>query len=410
MTEYNLFEKYALLLIKTGVNLQKDQILIVEAPVYCFEFVRIVNKIAFEQGAKDVIVHFVDPANQKDRAKSLAVEDIEMVLPWQHESFEHYLKDGAASLLITSPDPFLMTDLDEVKANALQNYTNTLRNVIRSSIGSRKNRWCIAAVPNKEWAKAIMPDVDEDIVLEKYWDLLFKLVHVDDETCPIENWKQKLALRAKRTKKLDDLNIDKMRFTSSNGTDITFGFVDGYSWGSRSLKNPNKIAYAPNIPTEEICTSPDKYRTNGRVVSTKPLVLGGKIVKDFILDFKDGKVVNVEAKEGLELLKNIINTDEGSCYLGEVALVSYDSPISQSGLVFYNTLIDENASCHIALGRGFPNTLDISATNLKEWEEHNLNYSNIHIDFMIGAEDTRIVGFDIEDNEILIFDKGNYVI
>lgn len=403
-----LMKKYATLLVKTGVNIQMGQTLIIESPIDCHDFARILTQTAFECGAGDVICHYVDPVYQKIRANYLPEEKISYVEKWQKESLDRYLKDGACSLLLTSPDPYLMQDMSESKAGALQTFTNDLRNVIRSRIATDHVQWCIAAVPNQKWAEAIMPNEDPSCVLDKFWDLLFKLVYVDENSDPVENWKEKAKRRALITKQLDDFDLDHIHMTAGNGTDITFGFHPDYSWGSRRQEDPKAIKYAPNIPTEEVCTSPDKYRTNGVVYSTKPLMIGGKIVNDFKVEFKDGKVVNVEAKEGEELLKGIIATDEGSCYLGEVAFVPYHSPISESGLIYFNTLIDENASCHIALGKGFPGTVDVTSQDPKDWEAKHLNFSKIHIDFMIGAKDTKIIGYKKDGSEVMIFENGDF--
>lgn len=404
-----LMEKYADLLVRTGVNLQQGQIMLIESPIQCVEFARMVSKKAFEVGASDVICHYIDPVYQKIRATYLNNDKISEVKDWQKESLDVYLKQGACSLMLTSPEPYLMQDMEQSKAGALQTFTNDLRNVIRHRIASDHVQWCIAAVPNQKWAEAIMPNEDKECVLDKFWELLFKLAYVDEKSDANENWHQNSLKRARLTQKLDDFNLDSIHMTSSNGTDIVFGFHKDYSWGSKK-DDPNKIKYSPNIPTEEVCTSPDKYRTNGIVYSTKPLMLGGKIVDDFSIRFKDGKVVEVCAKEGEDLLKGIVDTDEGSCYLGEVALVPYHSPISESGLVYFNTLIDENASCHIALGKAFPNTVGVTSQDPLEWEAKQLNYSSIHIDFMIGHKDTKIVGYTKEGKEVNIFENGDFVI
>ncbi len=402
-----LMRKYAALLVQVGVNLKEGQTIIIESPIECYEFARLLSEVAFEYGAGDVVCHYTDTTIQKIRAEHLDKEAIAHVEQWQKESLELYLKDGACSLLLSSPNPHLMSDLEANKASAIQTFTNDLRNVIRASISTRNTKWCIAAVPNLEWAKAIMPDEDESVVLEKFWELLFKLAYVDKEHDVKENWQKKSLRKAEISKKLDQFDLDSIHMTSSNGTDITFGFNPKMSWGSNRKIDLDHI-YSPNIPTEEVCTSPDKYRTNGVVYSTKPLMLGGKIVNDFKLTFKDGKVIDVEAKEGESLLKDIINTDEGSCYLGEVAFVPYHSPISESGLIYYNTLIDENASCHIALGKGFPGTVGVTSPDPADWEKEHLNYSSVHVDFMIGAYDTSIVGHSKDGSEVVIFKDGDF--
>lgn len=405
-----LLENYARLIVRSGLDLQKDQYLIIEAPIEVAHFVHIVTKKAFEYGAKDVFVRYID--NNLDRIRTDYIEDEELgnVKQWQKDSLSYYLDQGAASLLMKSPNPFLMQGVEASKGSALQSFSNDLRNVIRSKIASDGIQWCIAAVPNLNWAKAIMPDEDESVVLEKFWDLIFKLTYVDEENDPVENWAAKQEKKRQIRAVLDSYELDSLHMTSSNGTDITFGIVESANFGSGIKIEPGKPNYCANIPTEEICTSPDKFRTNGIVYSTKPLMLGGQIVENFSLRFVDGKCVEVKAEKGEQLLKDIVNKDEGSAYIGEVAFVPYHSPISMSKIVYYETLIDENASCHIALGKGFPGCVDAHPTDLKDWERLHLNFSKIHIDFMVGAFDTRIEGTSRNGDKYLIFENGDYAL
>ena len=403
-----LLNKYADLLLRTGVNLQKNQKLIIESPVETYDFARLLAKKAYAMGSGEVIIHYTDALTEKETAKHLEAKDIARVENWEAESLDHYLREGAASILFASPDPFLMDDLEQDKAHAIQTHTNDKRNHIRAMIASDHTQWLIAAVPNQAWAEAVLKDEPKETVLDTFWELIFKLAYVDEEHDPNETWKEREQAKHERGLKLDALQLDHVRMTSSNGTDLVIGFHED----ARFTNDPKEegIVIHPNIPTEEICTCPDKWRVDGKVVSARPLLLGGKIVDDFELTFKEGKVVDCHAKTGEDLLRSTILTDEGSCYLGEFALVEYHSPISLSGKVFYNTLIDENASCHLSLGKGFPRCVRAHPTDLNDWEKKHLNFSKIHIDFMVGTPDTQIMGYTRDGREVPIFVNGDFAL
>ena len=384
--------------------------MIIEAPVETYEFARMVAEEAYKEKAGEVVVHYTDSSLDKIHALNLTPEYMAYVKEWEQQSLKYYLDEGACSLLFTSPNPHLMSDLPEERAHAIQTHTNNKRNIIRSKIASDGIQWCIAAVPNQQWAEAVMPDEDKETVLEKFWEQVLELVYVSEDNDPIQVWHDRKVTKGELQQKLTDLNIEKLHMTSSNGTDITFGLHKDAHFGYRYVKPVNEPDYCANIPTEEICTVPDKYQVNGKVVSTRPLLIGGKIINNFEITFKDGRAIDCKAKQGEELLKATINTDEGSHYLGEVAFVPYHSPISLSGYVYYNTLIDENAACHLALGRGFPSCVNASATDKKEWEEKHLNDSVIHVDFMVGAKDTSVVGYTRDGKVVQIMKDGDFAL
>lgn len=404
-----LLEKYAYLLVRTGLDVQPGQKVIIEAPVETYEFARIVSREAYNQQAGEVVIHYTDAYQDKLRAIYEDPTDVSRVRQWEKDSLSEYLEEGACSLLFTSPNPHLMDDLSENRAHAISTHTNDKRNIIRNAIASKNIQWCIAAVPNLEWAKTVMKDVPEDQVLDAFWQQILDLVYVDNVHDPVATWKERQIQKGELQQKLTDLHLDSVHMTSSNGTDVTFGFHEDCSFGHRYVQKsgPDNVC---NIPTEEICTSPDKWRTNGKVVSSRPLLIGGKIIDEFEVTFKDGKAINCKAKIGEELLRSTINTDEGSCYIGEFALVPYHSPISQSGYVYYNTLIDENAACHIALGNGFAGSVGLDSSKPETWASKNLNHSKIHVDFMIGYKDTKIVGYTKDGKEVLIFENGDFAL
>lgn len=405
-----LLEKYAHLLVRTGLDVQPGQKVIIEAPVETYEFARIVSNQAYKEGAGEVVVHYTDSTLAKINALHRRPEEVAYVEEWERESLKHYLEEGACSLLFKSPNPHLMDDLDGERAHAIQTHTNDKRNIIRSKIATDGIQWCIAAVPSQPWAEAVMPNEPKETVLEKYWEQILKLVYVDEEHDPVETWRQNRLRKGELQEKLSDLHLDHIHMTSSNGTDIEIGFHEDCGFGRRHQEQTNRPDYSPNIPTEEICTTPDKWRVNGKVVSARPLLVGGKIIDDFEVTFKDGRVVDCKAGVGEELLKATIDTDEGSHYLGEVAFVPYHSPISLSGYIYYETLIDENASCHLALGRGFPGAVGADPVDKKSWEEKHVNDSVIHIDFMVGTKDTQIIGYTRDGREVTIFRDGDFAL
>ena len=405
-----LIEKYAYLLVRVGLDVQPGQKVIIECPVEAHEFARLVTKVAYQEKAGEVIVHYTDAVLNKVNALNRNIEDTARVEKWQQESLSHYLDQGACSLLLRSNNPHLMDDLDGERAHAIQTHINDKRNIIRAKIASAGIQWCIATVPTLAWAKTVMPEVSDEEAVDKMWELLLKLCYIDEESDPVEVWKNKRVEKGMLQEKLTSLNLDRIHMTSSNGTDIEFGFHEDCSFGGRYLEKTDRPNYNANIPTEEICTTPDKYRTNGKVVSTRPLVIGGKIIDKFEVTFKDGRAIDCKAEVGEDLLRATIETDEGSHYLGEVAFVPYHSPISLSGYVYYDTLIDENASCHIALGRGFPHSVKASPVDKSTWEAKHCNDSIIHVDFMVGAPDTNIIGYTRDGKEVVIFKDGDFAL
>ena len=405
-----LIEKYAYLLVRVGLDVQPGQKVIIECPVEAHEFARLVTKVAYQEKAGEVIVHYTDAVLNKVNALNRSIEDTARVEKWQQESLSHYLEQGACSLLLRSNNPHLMDVLDGDRAHAIQTHINDKRNIIRAKIASAGIQWCIATVPTLAWAKTVMPEVSDEQAVDKMWELLLKLCYIDEENDPVEVWKNKRIEKGLLQEKLTNLNLDRIHMTSSNGTDIEFGFHEDCSFGGRYVEKTDRPNYNANIPTEEICTTPDKYRTNGKVVSTRPLVIGGKIIDKFEVTFKDGRAIDCKAEVGEDLLRATIETDEGSHYLGEVAFVPHHSPISLSGYVYYDTLIDENASCHIALGRGFPHSVKASPVDKSTWEAKHCNDSIIHIDFMVGAPDTNIMGYTRDGKEVVIFKDGDFAL
>lgn len=398
--------KYARLLIELGINVQAGQYVIIEAPADAYPLVQACTVEAFKRKAKDVIVFYSDAYVDQERCLQVDPAQLETVLDWQKDSRVHYLQAGACSLLIKSAYPYLYQNVPARAASALAAFTNDLRNHIRAYIASDNTAWCIAAYPNPLWAQTLFPHDDPAAALDKLFDVLYDICRIRRQEDPLDNWQKHLQKISAYGQHLDSLQLDRLHFRNQLGTDLTIGLHPNARFGGRDTAD---IRFVANIPTEEICTSPDKYRVDGIVYASKPLEIGGALVEDFGFQFKAGKVERHFAKQNKQLLDDLLATDEGSCYLGETALVEDQTPIAQSGLLFYNTLYDENASCHLALGRGFPSCIaGCSNTDRQDWEKYHLNYSKIHIDFMFGTSDLEITGYDRNGQAHPIFINGNF--
>ena len=377
--------KYAYTLARVGLNVQKGQTVLVEANIAGYEFIPVFAEECYKLGAGNVVVHYLDLPTMKIHAQYRPDEEVRKVENWEAEMHQKYLDEGACYVRLESEDPALMEDISEKHSNAIFAHVDAVRNIMRKASREKHCQWLIAMIPTRRWAEYILDKTGPEAE-EALWDILFKLCYINEENDVVATWEEKGKLKAERGRKVDELHLTKLHYTASNGTDLTVGLTpwSKFSFGDRKMP-ADYVPFRANIPSEEICTSPDKFVTEGVVYASRPLVLGGKKIENFGFRFEKGKVVEVLATEGKEMLEALIATDENACYLGEAALVEYHSPISMSGIVYFTTLIDENASCHLALGRclgkGGP-----------EEEQYRFNDSTIHVDFMVGTPDMKIVG------------------
>ncbi|MBU3184692.1 aminopeptidase [Clostridium estertheticum] len=403
-----LLEKYALLLVKTGINIQKDQTLVINSPIECSAFTRIVSRIAYLEGAREVVVTWRDELSTKIKFM-FAPEEIFSEYPdWQRDFYVSSARKGAAFLSISASDPELMKDVNPERLSKSNKAASTAIKEYRDRMMSNKNVWCVASIPTQAWANKVFPKVSEDEAMEKLWNAIFKTVRVD-ALDPVASWE---THKSNLKKSMDYLNLNNfkyLQYKNSLGTDLKIELPENHLWLGGSDYTPGGVEFIANMPTEEVFTLPKKTGVNGTVVSSKPLNYNGNLIENFSLTFEKGKVVDFKAETGYDILKSIIETDEGSCYLGEVALVPYDSPISNSNILFYNTLFDENASCHLALGKAYPvcikNGENLSNAELSKLE---VNDSFVHEDFMVGTEDLQIIGITADGNEVSVFEKGNF--
>ncbi len=404
-------KEYAKLLVEVGLNVQKGENVLITSQVEDPRLAYLVTEEAYAQGARDVVVRWVD--DKIDRMHYLnASDDVFETFPeWLVKYFEHFNEHNTNYLNIYSSDPEALKGADPARIMQMVKLSNEALSDHISKLMGNEQSWCIAAIPSKAWAKKIFPELTEDEAVSKLWDTIFDIVRVGNGEA-IEKWHTHTATMRKRNDYMNSKNFKSLHFKSSNGTDLNVGLVKNHIWCGGSEENiVNKKEFVANIPTEECFTMPDCNRVNGVVYSTKPLSYHGNLIDEFMLEFKDGVVVNYDAKQGLEVLKSILDTDEGAKRIGEVALVPYSSPISEKNILFYNTLFDENASCHLALGRAYPMNIE-GFEEIAEEEKlaTGINHSAIHEDFMIGDKDTEIIGETYNGEFVTVFKDGNFVI
>lgn len=404
----SLLRKYAGLIVKTGINLQSDQTLVINTPIECAPFIRMIAEIAYKEGAGDVVINWRDELFTKIRYMNAPEKVFEEFPGWQKEFYDFYDQKGAAFLSISASDPELMKDVDPERMSKTQKASSNALKEHRKRTMSNKNTWCVASVPTKSWAKKVFPELSEDEAVEKLWAAIIKSVRADMED-PIASWEEHKANLKKSMDFLNSNNFKYLRYKNSMGTDLTIELPEGHLWLGGSDISPEGVEFIANMPTEEVFTLPKRTGVNGTVVSSMPLNFNGNLIDKFSLTFKNGKIVDFGAQKGHEFLKKLIETDEGSQYLGEVALVPYNSPISNSKILFYNTLFDENASCHLAIGKAYPVCVR-NSENLSDEELENLgvNDSMVHEDFMVGTSDLEITGVTAEGKEVPVFKNGNF--
>ncbi|MFC4402814.1 aminopeptidase [Gracilibacillus xinjiangensis] len=403
-------EKYADLALQTGVNLQEGQGLLLQAPIEAIGFVRIVVKKAYEMGAKNVHVEWKDDELSYLKMKHAPMDVLETFPEWRKDAMTSMVKDGYAVLNIYGENPDLLQDIDGKRMSAVTKASSTALKEYRDYMMNDRARWSIVGYPTKEWAVKIFPEHAPDDAKEKLWQEIFRIARIDKED-PIKAWEEHNQTLKNAREYLNEKKYAKLHFTAE-GTDLTIGLPKGHIWHGGSATAADGVIFNPNIPTEEVFTMPHKYEVNGTVTSTKPLSFQGKLIENFTLTFKDGKVVDYTCEKGEDALKNLLEADEdGASRLGEVALVPHESPVSQADIIFFNTLFDENASCHIALGKAYPTNI-AGGSNMDEetMDAQGVNDSIVHEDFMIGSEKMNIDGITASGEREAIFRNGTWAV
>ena len=399
--------KYANLIARCGVNVQKGQEVVINAGLDQPEFVKMVVEECYKAGAKEVSVDWHYQPLTKTHVRYCSDKVLATVEKWQVEKLEHRAEVLPCMIHLISDDPDGLAGINQKKMSKSMAARAKIIKPIRTKM-ENKYQWCIAAVPGKEWAKKVFPGERTSVAVEKLWEAILSTSRVNDD--PIEAWRLHNENLAAKCAYMNSLGIKELKYKSSNGTDFRVGLLPNaifMAGGEETLGRG--VYYNPNIPSEELFTSPRKGDADGIVYSSRPLSYGGELIDNFWVKFEGGKAVEVGAEKNEALLREMISMDEGAAYLGEVALVPYSSPIRESGLLFYNTLFDENAACHLALGRGFTNVIK-GYENYTEKELHDMgiNDSFMHEDFMIGTKDLSITAVCEDGKEIAIFRDGEW--
>lgn len=410
MITEKMYEKMAELAVRKGVNIQPGQMLVLSASIRDAAFAKLCVRKAYEAGASAVTVRWDDQELSKLHYTYMSFEELQEIPDWQYDREKYEQERGAAYLRILSDKPGGMKDVDPAKMNAAQQAYYTKMGDL---LGYRMNnigQWCIIGIPSAEWAKVVFPDMEADEASEKLAKAIFDVTRVREDNDPVQEWEEHNNELIRHAGQLTDYQFSSLHFTSGLGTDLTVELVKDHVWVGGGCTTPQGVFFIPNMPTEEVFCMPLKTGVNGIVYASKPLSYMGKVIEDFWFRFENGKVVDYDAKKEKEALKTLLEFDEGSSYLGEVALVPYDSPISKSGILFFNTLYDENAACHLALGRAYPENLQ-GGTEMspEELEAYGSNQSMEHEDFMFGTSDLNVDGIQEDGTVIPVFRNGNFV-
>ena len=402
-----ILRNYARLIARVGANIKKDQEAFITAELDQPEFITMVTEELYKAGASKVVVNWSHQPVTKLEYDNCSLERLSTVDQYVREKWQYERDYLPAQIYILSEDPDGLNGIDQNKLSKALQERMKIKKPIRNQM-ENKYQWCIAGAPGKKWAQKVFPDKTGDDAQEALWRaILYTSRALEGD--PIGNWKKHNDDLSRKFNYLNSLGITALEYKSSNGTDLKVGMMPDGVFAGGSEKTIFGDSFNPNIPSEEIFTSPMRGSAEGIVYSTKPLSYRGQLIEDFSITFRDGKAVAHTARVGDDLLEEMIHMDEGSQYLGECALVPYDSPINNSGILFYNTLYDENASCHLALGRGFPDCIKgYEKLSYEQCKEKGMNDSISHTDFMIGSKDLSIIGDTEDGKKVPIFHNGNW--
>ena len=402
-----LLDKYAELIVRTGANVQPGQVVQLTVSVEQHEFAAKIIEECYRAGAKKVNVDWVSDSHRKLNFLYAEKEVLATVLPWEEAKMKQMTEDYPCRIYIASEDPDAMNGVDPEKLSAAARSRSRVLKPYRDAIDG-KHQWVIAAYPSEKWAAKCFPGAADAV--DRLWDAILKTVRVEEGNDPVQAWKEHTEFLNRKSDWLNGEHFTSLRYRSKNGTDFTVDLIPDARWeGAGAVNSRNGAYYIPNMPTEEIFTSPMAGKCEGTLVAVKPLSWNSQLIEDFSITFRDGRAVSCRAARGQELLEKMIRMDDGAAMLGEVALVPKESPVNRSGILFYETLFDENACCHCALGIGFrevlPDGEDLSA---EEARKRGINDSIIHVDFMIGAEDLDIDGIRPDGTVVPVFRNGTW--
>ncbi len=409
--EKSRLKEYARLAIKTGVNVQPGQLLIINAAVSAQEFVHLCVEEAYAAKAGEVRVKWYDDYVTKLTYQHVETDVLKSIPEWKIDEKKEEIERGCAYLSIRDEVP---GNLKDIPSQKLQEVTSALRSAMepfRYYTMSNVGQWCLVAHPNVAWAKKVFPEMSEDDAVEALWEAILTASRVDGKEDPQQCWEKHNKEIKENSSKMNQHQFKTLHFKNGLGTDLMLDLALGHIWAGGQDKTTTGVLFNPNIPTEEVFTAPRRTGVNGVVYGTKPLNYQGKLIENFWIRFENGKAVEFDAEKEKEALKNLIDLDEGSSYLGEVALISHFSPISEMDILFYMTLFDENASCHLALGAAYPSNVKGGQEMTKEeLVKNDVNVSMAHSDFMFGSADMSIVGIKENGEEVQVFENGSFCI
>ena len=401
--------EYAHLLVEVGLNVQPGQTPSIESNVEYTQLTRLCVSACYDCGARNVVPYYGDDFTTREsflRADGAVFEEYPS---YMKARVDWFLEQKSPRLSFTGSNPELLKGVDPARIQARRKASGPPTKPYFDALTANKFQWCLGAHPTPAWAEKVFPDKKGQDAMDALWDAIFSVCRITGDGKAVERWKAHAVSVRRRVELLNGYQFASLRYANSLGTDLTVRLPDNHLWAGATDHTPAGVEFLPNIPTEEIFTAPRWDGVEGRVYAALPLAMDGNLVKDFCLDFQDGRIVDVHAGEGEEYLRRTIDTDEGAHYLGEVALVPYDSPIRNTGILFYNTLFDENASCHLAFGEAYPSCVkggeDMSP---EEQKAAGLNRSITHVDFMVGTKDLSIVGTTRDGREIPVFVDGNF--
>ncbi len=402
-----LLRKYAELIVRTGANVQPGQVVQLVIAVEQHDFAALMIEECYRAGARKVNVDWTSDIHSRLNYLYAEQETLSAVLPWEEAKMKQMTEDLPCRIYIASEDPDAMNGVDPQKLSSVMQARAKVMKPYRNAIEG-KHQWVIAAYPSEKWARKCFPDAED--AMDRLWNAILKTVRVQEGSDPVEAWKNHTDFIEQKAKWLNARGFSSLRYRSANGTDFTVELIPGAKWeGAGAVNNLNQVFYIPNMPTEEIFTSPLAGKCEGTLVAVKPLSWNSQLIEDFSITFRNGRAVSCRASKGQELLEQMIRMDEGAAMLGEVALVPKESPVNQCGFLFYETLFDENACCHCALGMGFKEVLpggdDLT---MEQAQKQGINDSIIHVDFMIGADDLSIDGILPDGSAEPVFRNGTW--
>lgn len=404
-----ILQSYARLIVRSGANVQPGQTVLLFISVDQARFAEMLTEECYLAGAKKVQVEWQSDGISRLHFQYAGQEVLSRVLPWEEEKARQMTEDLPCRIFIESEDPDAMAGISPEKLSAVGQSRARVLKPYRDAIDG-KHQWTIAAIPSEKWAKKCFPEDSAETAMTRLWDAVLATVRIDGEHDPVAAWKEHTEFISQKAAWLNAQGFRRLRYRSANGTDFTVELIPDARWeGAAAVNSANGTAYIPNMPTEEIFTSPLAGSCEGTLVATKPLSWNSQLIENFSLHFENGRAVSCRAEKGQALLEQMLRMDACSDMLGEVALVPKESPVNRCGFLFYETLFDENACCHVALGAGFKEVLpDGDDLTTSEAQKRGVNNSIIHVDFMVGSEDLAIDGIRADGSEAPIFRNGTW--